>query len=175
VGGISRLAGKTVILTVNNRPSLDGSHEALVQTIGSEALLRQHAWVEANRRHVDAESGGRIGYIYVRDTAEDGQSDLYPAIPRAIRQARLIIDERWNSGGQIPDRFVELLGRRVTNYWSVRDGHDWQTPEIAHRGPEGDARQRLERFRRRLLPVAIPQGQTSGRSSASGRGEASSG
>ncbi len=48
----------------------------------------------------------------------------------------LIIDERWNSGGQIPDRFVELLGRRASVFWSVRDGHDWQTPQIAHNGPK---------------------------------------
>jgi tricorn protease len=130
------LAGKTVLLTVNNKPSLDGSHEVLAQTLSSEAPLRQHAWVEANRRRVDAESGGKIGYIYVRDTASDGQSDLYQQFRAQFARPGLIIDERWNSGGQIPDRFVELLGRRVTNYWSVRDGHDWQTPEIAHHGPE---------------------------------------
>ena len=34
----------------------------------------------------------------------------------------LIIDERFNSGGQIPDRFIELLNRPVANYWAVRDG-----------------------------------------------------
>ena len=28
----------------------------------------------------------------------------------------------------IPDRFVELLNRPVTNFWAVRDGKDWQWP-----------------------------------------------
>jgi len=27
----------------------------------------------------------------------------------------LILDERWNGGGQIPTRFIELLNRPVTN------------------------------------------------------------
>ena len=48
----------------------------------------------------------------------------------------LIVDERFNSGGQIPDRFVELLNRPLYNYWGVRDGIDWQWPPVAHHGPK---------------------------------------
>jgi tricorn protease len=48
----------------------------------------------------------------------------------------LIVDERFNSGGQIPDRFVELLNRPLYNFWAVREGIDWQTPTIAHTGPK---------------------------------------
>jgi tricorn protease len=48
----------------------------------------------------------------------------------------LIIDERWNSGGQIPDRFIELLNRPILSYWAVRDGHSQQWPPIAHRGAQ---------------------------------------
>ena len=48
----------------------------------------------------------------------------------------LVIDERWNSGGQIPDRFIELLNRPPLAFWAVRDGKDWQWPPIAHFGPK---------------------------------------
>ena len=48
----------------------------------------------------------------------------------------LIIDERWNSGGQIPDRFIELLNRPILAYWAVRDGASQQWPPVAHRGPQ---------------------------------------
>jgi hypothetical protein len=34
----------------------------------------------------------------------------------------LIIDERFNDGGQIPDRFIELLDRKPLAFWAVRDG-----------------------------------------------------
>ena len=47
-----------------------------------------------------------------------------------------IIDERWNGGGQIPDRFIELLNRPMLAYWAVRDGASWQWPPVAHRGPQ---------------------------------------
>lgn len=38
----------------------------------------------------------------------------------------LIIDERLNSCGQIPDRFIELLNRKALEFWAVRDGKNWQ-------------------------------------------------
>ncbi|MGH7652850.1 MAG: S41 family peptidase [Gemmatimonadaceae bacterium] len=56
--------------------------------------------------------------------------------PRSSQKDGLIIDERFNSGDQIPDRFVELLNRPITNYWKTRQGADWQWPPIAHNGPE---------------------------------------
>jgi tricorn protease len=130
------LAGKTVFLTVNDRPVLDGAREVLVQPIASESDLRQYAWIEENRRRVDAATGGQIGYIYVLSTAIEGQNQLVRQFRAQVHKPGLIIDERWNSGGQIPDRFVELLSRKVTNYYAVRDGRDWQSPFIAHSGPK---------------------------------------
>ena len=53
-----------------------------------------------------------------------------------MTKAGLIIDERFNSGGQIPDRFVELLNRPLRNFWGVRDGKDWAWPPVAHFGPK---------------------------------------
>jgi tricorn protease len=48
----------------------------------------------------------------------------------------LIVDERFNSGGQIPDRFIELLNRKPLAFWAVRDGKNWQWPPVAHFGPK---------------------------------------
>jgi tricorn protease len=46
----------------------------------------------------------------------------------------LIIDERFNSGGQIPDRFIELLDRKPLAFWAVRDGKDWAWPPAGNFG-----------------------------------------
>jgi len=128
------LAGKTVLLTVNDKPSLDGAHDVAVETVASDYTLRYWAWIEANRSYVEKASGGRIGYIYVPDTGIGGQNDLVRQFRGQWDKAGLIIDERFNSGGQIPDRFIEMLGRRTLNYWGVRDGKDWQWPQIAPNG-----------------------------------------
>ncbi|MGV8039229.1 MAG: PDZ domain-containing protein [Thermoanaerobaculaceae bacterium] len=130
------LAGKTVMLTVSSKPSLEGAREVLVQTLEDEYRLRNLAWIEANRQRVERLSGGRIGYIYVPDTGVEGQTELVRQFRGQFTRDGLIIDERFNSGGQIPDRFVELLNRPLYNFWGVRDGRDWQWPPVAHSGPK---------------------------------------
>ena len=130
------LAETAVILTVNDRSSLEGAREVLVETLGSEARLRNLAWIEANRRKVDEASGGRIGYVYVPSTGRGGQTELYRMFRAQYNLDGLIIDERFNNGGQIPDRFVELLNRPVVSYWAVRSGRDAQTPTIGHNGAQ---------------------------------------
>ena len=130
------LADKPVLLTVNDKPTRDGAREVLVQTIGSEARLRHLAWINDKRVRVDKASGGKIGYIYVPDTGVGGQNELVRQYHGQFTKPGLIIDERFNSGGQIPDRFIELLRRKVENYWGVRDGQDWQWPPTAHAGAQ---------------------------------------
>ncbi|MDH5744406.1 MAG: PDZ domain-containing protein, partial [Candidatus Aminicenantes bacterium] len=130
------LAGKTVELTVNNKPAAEGARKVIVETLGSETRLRNLAWIEQNRKYVDERSGGRIGYIYVPDTSINGQNELVRQFSAQFHKEGLIVDERFNSGGQIPDRFVELLKRPALAFWAVRDGKDWQWPPVAHFGPK---------------------------------------
>ena len=130
------LGEKTVQLTVNDRPTMDGSRQVLVDTLRSEFRLRNLAWIESNRLKVDEATGGRVGYIYVPDTGRGGQTELVRMFQGQYGKDALIIDERFNSGGQIPDRFIELLNRPLYNYWGVRDGEDWQWPPVASVGPK---------------------------------------
>jgi len=130
------LAGKTVLLTVNSKPTMVGAREVLVDTLDDEYRLRNLAWIEEKRRKVEEATGGRVGYVYVPDTGINGQTELVRQLRGQIATEGLIVDERFNSGGQIPDRFVELLNRPVYNYWAVRDGRDWQWPPVAHVGPK---------------------------------------
>lgn len=130
------LADKPVFLTVNTNPVLAGAREVLVHTLSSEARLRHLAWIDANRRRVEKLSEGKIGYVYVADTSVNGQNELVRQWRGQVTKAGLIIDERFNSGGQIPDRFVELLNRPLRNFWAVRDGKDWPWPPVGHHGPK---------------------------------------
>jgi tricorn protease len=130
------LADKPVFLTVNSSTNLDGSREVLVQTLASEARLRHLAWIEKNRKRVEVATEGKIGYVYVPDTGRHGQTELVRQFRAQFDKEGLIVDERFNSGGQIPDRFIEMLGRKTLNFWGVRDGEDWTWPEIANSGPK---------------------------------------
>jgi len=130
-------AGKTVELTVNDKPSLDGAKKIVVQTIPTETRLRNLEWIESNRKRVEQASNGKVGYIYVPSTgAGDGQYELVRMFYAQYTKEALIIDERFNNGGQIPDRFIELLNRKPLAFWAVRDGATWQWPPVAHFGPK---------------------------------------
>jgi len=130
------LAGKTVELTINSKPSFDGAQKIIVKTLADETRLRNLAWIEANRKRVEEATKGKIGYIYVPSTGIDGQTELVRQFAAQYEKSGLIIDERFNDGGQIPDRFIELLGRKPLAFWAVRDGQNWQWPPFANFGPK---------------------------------------
>lgn len=130
------LADKVVELTVNDRPTPDGARRVRVKTLRSEALLREMAWVEANRRYVQEVSGGRLGYVYVRDTARSGQDTLVLQYKAQHHLDGLVIDARFNAGGALGDRLVELLNRPPLVYFNRRVGGDYPLPEQAFAGPK---------------------------------------
>tara|TARA_B100001059_G_scaffold236218_1_gene285579 strand:+ start:11640 stop:15422 length:3783 start_codon:yes stop_codon:yes gene_type:complete len=129
-------AGSTVVLTVVDDESDEGTRDVVVDTIRRENSLRYRDWIENRRALVEELSDGKVGYIYVPNTGRDGQSDLVRQYHGQSHMPALIIDERWNGGGQIPDRFIELLNRPVTNYWATRDSKDWRWPMGVHAGPK---------------------------------------
>jgi tricorn protease len=130
------LGDKTVQLTLNTQPIFEGSRKVIVKTLSNEARLRHLEWIEANRQMVDKATDGKVGYIFVPSTGIDGQNELVRQFMGQWDKPGLIIDERFNNGGQIPDRFIELLNRKPLAYWAVRDGQDWQWPPVAHFGPK---------------------------------------
>jgi len=130
------LGKKTVVLTVGRSPSMSEARQVVVTCLDDEIDLRFRAWIEERRQIVDKATAGKVGYIYVQSTGTDAQNDLMRQFMAQWKKDGLIIDERWNSGGQIPDRFIELLNRPILAYWAVRDAPAQQWPPIAHRGPQ---------------------------------------
>ncbi|HPG10703.1 MAG TPA: PDZ domain-containing protein [Chitinophagaceae bacterium] len=130
------LADKTVEITYNSKPGFDGAKTAIVKTMADESRLRNLAWIENMRKQVDKETNGEVGYIFVPSTGVDGQNELIRQFNAQWNKKALVIDERFNNGGQIPDRFIEMLNRDPLAFWAIRDGEDWPWPPFAHFGPK---------------------------------------
>ncbi len=126
--------GEQVVLTVSADKSGDESRDLTVEPIRSESSLRYHAWVENNRRRVDELSGGKIGYLHLPNTAVGGQQGFARGYYPQLRKDGLIIDERFNGGGFIPDFFMNILRQQLVNLWRPRYGQDWRTPGTAFLG-----------------------------------------
>lgn len=127
---------QVVNLTVNTRPSASGARSVRVKTLTSEQNLRYADWVATRRAYVDRLSGGRIGYIHVPNTAVEGNRELNRGLLAYHDKEALIIDDRYNGGGFIPDRMIELLARTPLNYWKRRGVDPAPTPLVSHEGPK---------------------------------------
>jgi tricorn protease len=128
--------GRTVELTVGPNPDGTNARTVRVVPIANEAALRNRAWVEGNLRKVDSATGGRVAYVYVPNTAAAGYESFKRYFyPQAHKQA-IIVDERFNGGGQLADYYIDILRRPALSWWAMRYGDDLKTPVASIQGPK---------------------------------------
>jgi len=126
--------GRQVVIEVADGP--DGeAREVTVVPVGNDIGLRYTAWVEGNRRKVAEMSDGKFGYIHLPNTAIAGVQQFAKAYYPQLRMEGLVIDERYNGGGFIPDFLMHILRAEFVNMWKPRYGDDWRTPGTAFNGP----------------------------------------
>jgi len=104
-------AGKQVVLKVGPNPDGKESRDVTVVPVESEEALRHLAWIEANRRHVDQATGGRVAYVHVPNTAGAGYTSFNRYFFSQVGKEAAIIDERFNEGGQLADYIIDHLRR----------------------------------------------------------------
>ncbi len=131
-------AGRQTVLRLNDRPTLDGSWTVTVVPVESEGQLRTRAWVEDNRRLVDSLSGGRLAYVWLPNTGENGYDYFNRYYFAQQDRQGVILDERFNGGGYIADYFVDLLARKLRGYFNnpVGDRRPWTEPLTGIFGPK---------------------------------------
>jgi len=133
---LENTAGKKISMVINSEPTKEGAREHWVKPVRSELDLYYLDWVRSRREMVDKLSGGKIGYFHVPNTSMEGNRELFKGMYAFSNKDALIIDERYNGGGFIPDVMIDLLDREILNYWVRRGLEMSQTPAIAHDGPK---------------------------------------
>src|SRR4051812_20076087 len=141
-------SGKIVELTVGPNADGSGSRSVQVVPIANEGALRNRAWVEGNLRKVDKATGGRVAYVYVPNTAEPGHTYFKRYFYPQSHKDAVIVDERFNGGGQVADYYIDILRRPMISHWAMRYGADLKTPTASIPGPEGDDHRRDGGLRR---------------------------
>jgi tricorn protease len=115
-------AGRTIIVKVNDRPSLEGARDVVVQPMTNEGQLRTWAWVAGNQRKVDEMSDGRLAYVWLPNTGQGGYQYFNRMYFAQQDRQGAVIDERNNGGGSAADYIVEVLARELTGYFNSRAG-----------------------------------------------------
>jgi tricorn protease len=129
-------AGKQIVLKVGPNPDGKGSRDVTVVPVESEENLRRFDWIESNRRKVDQMTGGRVGYVYLPNTAGAGYNNFNRYYFAQVGKEAVIIDERFNEGGQLADWVVDFLNRPMRSRVATREGADWTSPSESIYGPK---------------------------------------
>ncbi len=129
-------AGKQTYLKVGPNPDGTGSREVTVVPLDSEANIRHLAWIEGNRRRVDELSGGKLAYVYLPDTGQGGFTSFNRYFFAQVGKQGVILDERFNSGGQLADYIIDHLRRPELNLAVTREGETQISPGEAIFGPK---------------------------------------
>lgn len=129
-------AGKRVELKVGPKADGTGARTVVVEPVEDEGALRNRAWVEGNLRKVHERTRGRVAYVYVPNTAGAGYEYFKRYFfPQSDKEA-IIVDERFNGGGQVADYYINMLRRPLVSYWATRYGEPLRTPNAAILGPK---------------------------------------
>jgi tricorn protease len=122
-------------LTVNSKPTQDGSHNVVVRPIPDEFPLHELNWIESNRRKVEQASGGKIGYVYLPDMGESGLNAFVKQYFPQIRKQGMIFDVRYNGGGFVDQLIFERLRRVLAGMETARNWEPDTIPGNVFYGP----------------------------------------
>ncbi|QYA24293.1 peptidase S41 [Gramella sp. MT6] len=129
-------ANKIVTLTVGSSPDMKNSRKEKVIPVENEWDLRNRDWIEGNIKKVNEATNGQVAYVYVPNTADAGHEYFKRYFyPQADKKA-VIIDERFNGGGQLADYYIDMLKKPQQAYWNFRYGEDLKSPSASIQGPK---------------------------------------
>jgi tricorn protease len=129
-------AEKITTLTVASSAAGANKRTIKVVPVASEVSLRNRDWVEGNLRKVEEATNGQVAYVYVPNTGAEGHEYFKRYFFPQADRAGIIVDERFNGGGQLADYYIDLLKRPVQSYWRYRYGKDQKAPNASIQGPK---------------------------------------
>jgi tricorn protease len=127
-------AGQVVQVTIEDAAT-SAVRTVLVKTLSSEEPARYHEWVERNRQYVHDRSNNRVGYIHIPDMKKEGFAAFHRSWLADYDYPAIVIDVRWNSGGNVSGLLLRHLACRRIGYDISRWEQPRPYPNTAPRGP----------------------------------------
>ncbi|CAN5843166.1 S41 family peptidase [soil metagenome] len=125
--------GRAVELTLKR--GRRAPHKVRVTLLADETALRYRDWVEANRETVREATGGRAGYLHIPDMGPTGFAEFHRALLTEVDREGLVVDVRYNRGGNVSQLLMERLMRRRLGWEVTRWREPVPFPSDAPSGP----------------------------------------
>ncbi len=137
---LSHPLNEKVVLTVNDKPRRGrGSRKVRIKHIssGQQQNLWYEDWVRTRREKVEKLSDERIGYVHIRGMNTPCLERFKKELVENYTKEALIIDVRWNGGGNIDQQLLDVLERRPYQWWGPRAfGGKTKRPQEGFYGPK---------------------------------------
>jgi len=117
---VDKTSNKITIRT-NSKPELKGAIETTFQPIYSDVKLQYENWVMQNEKYVNEKSGGRAGYVHLPDMMGSGWTEFREKFAKLRYRDAIIIDVRYNGGGNIDERIIDYLERQPYQITKARN------------------------------------------------------
>jgi tricorn protease len=129
---------RKVEVMFNNKPSEDGAWKARIEPVNMAAYsqLRYERWVKQRREMVDKLSNGRVGYVHIQSMNQPSLRRFEKELRENRNKEALIIDERWNGGGNIEQELLAILVQRQYQIWQPRGTEPTSRPLAGFFGPK---------------------------------------
>jgi len=127
------------------KPSLEKEMQLTFDRNGKDISIKLHPeqsgeltgdlyddWIKSNRKVVTEKSKNRIAYVYMKNMGlgalETFQEDM---VDDAYKKDALILDLRYNTGGNVHDAVLQFLSQRPYLQWQYRGGQKASQPNFA--------------------------------------------
>ena len=127
-------ANNEVQLTIEDATTKE-TRVVTVKAISDEMPARYREWVERNRAIVHEKSQGKVGYIHIPDMSPGGFAEFHRSYLAEYDYPALLVDVRYNGGGNVSGLLLEKLARRRVGYSFPRWGQSQPYPYESPRGP----------------------------------------
>jgi tricorn protease len=129
---------RKVAVTFNDKASEEGAWRTRIEptSMGNYAQLRYERWVKQRREMVDKLSGGRIGYLHIQAMNQPSLRRFEKELREYRNKDAMVIDQRWNGGGNIEQELLAILVQRQYQVWQPRGTEATTRPFAGFFGPK---------------------------------------
>jgi tricorn protease len=137
---LTGLLNEWITVTVAATPAAPAAQQRAlrIRTVPSLSNIKYADWVAHNRAFVDSVSGGKIAYFHMRSMNQQVLDQLTQEIDQYFYKQGMIIDVRYNGGGNIDMQLMDVLLRKPYQYtWTKIGSPVWgRRPQQLIAGPQ---------------------------------------